>query len=439
MLYDQAAEENILGSMLMDNDALLLAAHSLTPEDFYIPSNKAFFEAALYRLKQGISVDVVTIKNRLEELGIFEKIGGAAYLKSIAGAVGSSVHVKSWIELVCQMSQRRRYFMLAEQLKELAQSGEYTALLDCVDSLEEKQRRSPEDMARVRDIVESLLEQAIKQKKNGGKGGPTGLKTGFVDLDAYTGGLQENNLIILAARPAMGKTAFALDLVRGAARHTENKVIAIFSLEMTKEQIAKRLCAADLKITNDAFKLFCFQDRELKNMEEGIESLESMTSRLYIDDSESLTPKQMYTRCHTLKAKTGKELAFIMVDYLQLITGDKSGNREQEIAGISREMKKMAKKFRCPVLLLSQLSRACEQRPNKRPLLSDLRESGAIEQDADMVLFLYREEYYHPETQRQGQAELIIGKHRDGAIGTIQLGFSKTLTTFRSLDKGYLV
>ena len=435
MLCNLEAEAGVLCAIFLDEEAAALATKSLQAEDFSSYANSKIFEAACDRANQGMGVDMVTVKAYLQERGEFEKIGGIAYLSQIATSAATSVFVKDHIDLVKQAANRRRYLNKAQKLAELAKEGEYTALLDFADKMQENET-SFGDLVSVRDVVEDILKQAIYWRTAGKKPTCTGLKTGFPTLDAYTGGLQKNSLIVLAARPSMGKSAFALDIARGALKKEPHKNIAVFSLEMNREQVTKRLCGGELKIQNDRFKLMDFDETDLEKMSRGIEDLETMTKRLYIDDTETICARDIYTKCHTLRVRTKREFALIIVDYLQLVTGDKSGNREQEISGISRDFKKLAKKFQCPVMVLSQLNRACELRPSKRPQLSDLRESGAIEQDADMVLLLYREEYYFPKKENEGAAELIIAKHRDGACGVVNLKFAKELPAFYEPDKG---
>lgn len=440
MLYDLEAEQAVLCCMLMDKDSAQLGVEMLNGEDFQGMSNRKLFEAIKTVAERGTAPDLVTVKSCLEEKGQLSTIGGMRFIAETAIAVPTSAHMKSYVNIIIEKSQRRKYLEKAGKIKEAVLYAEYDALLTEVDSIQKiNKNKAVDGLTPVVDIVDDILKHAIERKE--GKAEITGLKTGFTDLDAYTGGFQNNNLVILAARPAMGKTAFALDIVRGAARKMQRsgiqKNIAVFSLEMSKEQLAKRLCSAELKISNDKFKFLDFDSNDIEKMLSGIDTIEENCAKIYIDDTPGASARDIFTKCHALKTKSSLDMGLIVIDYLQLMSGEKTGTREQEVSGISRELKGIAKKFNCPVLTLSQLSRTCETRPNHRPMLSDLRESGAIEQDADMVMFLYRDEYYNPDTEKENTAELIIAKHRDGAVGTVELSFIKNQTTFKDLEKGY--
>lgn len=439
LLFDNEAEQAVIGSIFLDQQAARIAAEILKSDDFYNYSNKKIFEAVIDLLDKKSAVDVVTVKNWLEEKGEFDKIGATAYLVEISTCVGTSVNVKHYAEIVQEKAMRRNILHMTNEAGKLAQNGDFVELLNKIETIQKLTIQQNSGLTPITETVAAILQQAMEHQKSGLSGKCTGLQTGFYDLDAYTGGFQKNNLIILAARPSMGKTALALDIIVGATKKILQKEsnIVFFSLEMSKEQITKRICSSEMKISNDKFKLLTFDSRDAEKMEYSIQSLEKISNKIYIDDTAAVNTRYIYSKCHTLRAKSDCEIGLIVIDYLQLMTGNKSSTRQEEISGISRELKNIAKEFQCPVLALSQLSRACEQRADHRPMLSDLRESGAIEQDADIVMFLYRDDYYFPETERKNQAELIIAKQRDGATGTIYLRFLNDLTTFKNLKTGY--
>ena len=296
-----------------------------------------------------------------------------------------------------------------------------------------------EELETIPDVFGTALAELAEKRKKGGLF--SGLPTGFTDLDFYLGGLQDATLVVLAARPKKKKTALALDILRNATKKlkSQDKISVFFSLEMNKKQIAFRIFSAESRIENSNFSIRPGDDEKwgkaLERIKEDAETFERNTGAFYIDDTSAISLEQMYAKCHNLRGTTGKELGLVVVDYLQLMGGGKGASREQDVSAISRGLKKLSKDFNCPVLALSQLSRVCEQRPDHRPVLSDLRESGAIEQDADVVTFLYRDEYYFPDTEKKNKAELIIAKHRQGPTGVVDLAFIGEYTTFRNLEK----
>ena len=434
--HDADAEQAVLSSILMDKDAAAEAFELLKADDFYSPENREVFRAALQLYTKGDPIDVVTVKNQLEENGVFAEIGGVETLANIAAAVGSSVNVKSYAKIVEEKSVLRRLIKLSGELSEISYKGadDINVILDKAEKgiFDVMQNRNTDSFASIMDVAYNTFSNIEKIYNSNEK--ITGISTGFTDFDAKTAGLQKSDLILIAARPSMGKTAFVLNVAQYAAVR-DHVPVAIFSLEMSKEQLVNRMLCAEALV--DAQKV---RTGEL-NSDDWSKLVESMgvlsEAPIYIDDTPGITAMEIRAKCRRLKIEKG--LGLVVIDYLQLMSGSgRSDSRQQEISEISRSLKAIAREIEALVIALSQLSRACEARSDHRPMLSDLRESGAIEQDADLVAFLYRDEYYFPEkTEKKNQAELIIAKQRNGPTGTVNLTWLGQYTKFANMENRF--
>lgn len=421
-------ERACLGAMILDGDAAEMGLGVLRPEDFFYGSNKDIFLAMSALYDRGSALDVVLIFEELQRQKAAERVG-LEYLKKVCVS-GTSLNMRQYVEELRHNSFLRRCGAMGRELAEAAAALDDTKVYDVLDRLE----RDKEEKSGLLDgaaIFEEHLKGLIRRRK---EGNIQGISTGFVDLDAYLGGLREGELYILAARPSMGKTALALDLARSVAKKSEKKKVVVFSLEMAKEQLVSRIYSGEYKADNAIFSIKEKDEKNwekfLANLEEHGAELDRMLGRILIDDRSYCRVQDMRMLCHGVKSG----IALVVVDYIQLMQGT-GENRTQEISGISRGLKLMAKEFQCPVVALSQLSRKVEERADKRPMLSDLRESGAIEQDADSVLFLYRDEYYFPDSEKKNLAEVIIAKQRNGPTGTVDLAWIPESTTFRSRER----
>lgn len=426
--HDDVAEQAVLSSMFLDREAVAAALEILKADDFYRPDNKAVFEAIEELFSLGISADIVTVKNKLEEKQIFEQIGGLSFIIDISKAVGNSVNVRQYARIVEEKSLLRRLIKTAGEISQISYEGK-----ENVSFIMEKaekgifdiiQNRRTEQFANIKEVAVDAFNKIEEVYQSKGK--LTGIATGFTDFDAKTAGLQKSDLILLAARPSMGKTAFALNIVQNAAIRG-NVPTAIFSLEMSKEQLVNRMLCSEAMLDAQKLRTGELEEKDWLSLIEAMGPLSE--APIYIDDTPGISPMEIRSKCRRLKLEKG--LGLIIIDYLQLMSGNsRNDSRQQEISEISRSLKAIAREMEAPVIALSQLSRACEQRANHRPMLSDLRESGAIEQDADVVAFLYRDEYYFPETEKKNQAELIIAKQRNGPIGTVDLTWLGQHTRF---------
>ncbi len=428
------AERAVIGSMMMDSDAIQIAAENITAEDFYNGQYGVIFNALVDLHHQGIGADLVTMQNKLREMEVPPELTSIEFIGDIINSVPTSANIKHYAKIVQEKSVLRRLIKVTEKVTADCYMDKQP-VEDVLDATEKQvfevvQKRSASDFEDIREVVLRTLdsiEQAAKQK-----GHITGLETGFRDLDYKTAGLQKSDLILIAARPAMGKTAFVLNLAEYIAIHSSS-TIAMFSLEMSKEQLVKRMLAMNSKVDSQKIRTGSLEDEEWGKLVESVRKLGN--SNLVIDDTSGITAAELRSKCRKLKMEKGLDL--VIIDYLQLMSGSgkrKSDNRQQEISDISRSLKVMARELNVPVIALSQLSRAVEQRPDKKPMLSDLRESGAIEQDADMVMFLYRDEYYNPDSELKGQAEVIIAKQRSGPTGSVHLAWLAQYTKFGNLE-----
>ncbi len=433
--HDDAAELAVLGAMFLDREAASMALEVLQGADFYRPDHRQVFEAAEELYHSGIPIDMITVKNKLEEKQVFEQIGGISFLASISTAVGSSVNVRHYAAIVEEKAVLRKLIHAAGNISQMSYEGktDINAIMDTAEKsiFDIMQNRHSDQFHHIRDIAVDSIEKIEDIYHSKGK--LTGVPTGFVDFDHKTAGLQKSDLILLAARPSMGKTAFALNIIQNAAIRS-NVPTAVFSLEMSREQLVNRMLCSEAMLDAQRLRTGELTDSDWTDLIQAMGPLSQ--APIYIDDTPGVTPMEVRSKCRRLKVEKG--LGLIVIDYLQLMSGNgRTDSRQQEISEISRSLKAIAREMEAPVIALSQLSRACEQRADHRPMLSDLRESGAIEQDADVVAFLYRDEYYFPDTEKKNQAELIIAKQRNGPTGTVDLTWMGQYTKFGNFLKKF--
>lgn len=431
---DTIAEQAILGSMLVDKDAVVSAVELLKPEDFYREDNKEIYAAMLELYNLGKYIDMITLKEQLKLRGTLEKVGNIAYIATLIDNVPTTSNVESYVKIVEEKSVFRKLIRVANDILKTSYSGT-EELESLVEQVEKKvfgvlQDRNSKAYASIKEVLVTVFDQLEDMYQNKRK--ISGTESGFIDLDAKISGLNPSDLIIVAARPAMGKTAFVLNIATYVAMHMKTPVM-MFSLEMSSDQMAKRIIASEAEI--DSMKL---KNADLTSedwLKLGQASGKVSEIPLYIDDTPGLSSTELRAKCR--KAKLEKNIGLVIIDYLQLMESKtKSPSRQQEISEISRSLKILAKELSVPVIALSQLSRATESRTDHRPMLSDLRESGAIEQDADIVMFLHREDYYDQETEKKNVAEVILAKNRNGSTGTVELAWLGQYTKFANLYRG---
>lgn len=428
------AERAVIGSMMMDKDAILVSSEMLEPQDFYQGQYAELFQALVDLYRSGIATDVVTLQDKLREMETSPELSSQEYLAGLMLSVPTSTNIKYYADIVRSKAVERRLIQATEKVANLCYMDNQP-LEDILDIAEKDifdvlQQRSSSEFEPISQVVLRALDEISKASKQ--EGHITGIETGFRDLDFKTAGLQKSDLILIAARPAMGKTSFVLNLIEHIALHASG-TIAMFSLEMSKEQIVKRFLSMNSKVDFQKIRTGTLEDEDWVRLVDSVRRIGN--TNFVIDDTSGITASELRTKCRKLKLSKGLDL--VIIDYLQLMTGSgkrRGDNRQQEISDISRSLKVMARELNVPVIALSQLSRAVEQRPDKRPMLSDLRESGAIEQDADMVMFLYRDEYYNPDTEDKGVAEVIIAKQRSGPTGKVKLAWISNLTKFGNLE-----
>ena len=426
------AEQSVIGAMLMDAEAIEVAMEMLREEDFYARQYGVLFTAIAEMHQKGMAVDPVTLQTRLQEKNLPQEIYGSGAILALIDHVVTSANIKTYAEIVAEKSRRRKVIRMGE---DMAASG-YTQGLETAEILDQaekkifeiSQRRDSSGFVPIRQIVINAIEKI--EYASHIKGNVTGLSTGFTDLDNRTAGFQPSDLILIAARPSMGKTALVLNIAQHLVLK-ENRCVAIFSLEMSKEQLTKRLFSMESHVDAQKIRTGNMTDAEWADLIEIAGNIGE--SKLIIDDTPAISVPEMRSKCRKYKLEFGLEM--VIIDYLQLMSGSgKAGeSRQQEISDISRSLKALARELDVPVVALSQLSRAVESRPNHRPMLSDLRESGAIEQDADVVMFIYRDDYYNQDSGKKGVAEIIIAKQRNGPIGTVELSWQPALTKFANL------
>ena len=429
------AEQSVVGAMLMDKDAIMTAAEIVSREDFYQTAYGILFEAMVELFNEGKPVDLITLQERLKEKDVPPEITSLEFARDLLTAVPTSANVKYYAEIVMEKSMLRKLIKLNEEIENMCYLGRDSleAVLETTEKrvFELVQKRNTGDYVPIKQVVLNALDKIEKSSKT--KGTVTGIPTGFIDLDYKTSGLQPSDLILVAARPSMGKTAFVLNIAQHVAFRS-NKTVAIFSLEMSKEQLVNRLFSLESQVDAQLLRTGNLKDSDWEKLIEGAGVIGK--SKMIIDDTPGISISELRSKCRKFKLEQGLDL--IIIDYLQLMTGRVGGraeSRQQEISDISRSLKGLARELNVPVIALSQLSRAVEQRPDHRPMMSDLRESGAIEQDADVVMFIYRDEYYNEDSEKKGIAEIIVDKQRNGSTGSVELVWLGQYTKFGNKER----
>jgi len=432
------AEQSVLGGLLLDNSAWDRAADLVREQDFYRFEHRHIFAAIGSLVQAAKPADVITTYEHLQSHGKADECGGLAYLNALAQSVPSAANIRRYAEIVRERSVLRQLVATSDEIATTAFNPQGRPVTQILDEAESKIFRIGEEGSRTRQgfvgidkLVVELIDRVNELHANGAEE-VTGVRTGFYDLDRMTAGLQKGDLIVLAARPSMGKTAFALNIAEHVAVN-EGLPVVVFSMEMGAAQLALRLVGSLGRIDQQHLRTGALRDDEWARLPDAVDRLGKAS--LYIDESPGLSPGEVRARSRRMARQFGGTLGLIVVDYLQLMSGSGGSdeNRATELGEISRGLKALAKELQCPVIALSQLNRSVETRNDKRPMMSDLRESGAIEQDADVIMFIYRDEYYNKDSKEPGVAEIIIGKQRNGPVGTIRLTFLKPLTRFDNL------
>src|SRR3990172_5815491 len=429
--HNREAEEAVLGSVLVNTEVYYDVAHFLSAEDFFLHRNRWIWEAFTGLQEQRLPIDILTVSEELERQGRLQDAGGPAYLTTLISNVPSSVHAEAYGRMVEEAATRRRLLEAANQIARLAFQSD--ALLEDIVNDSEKavfgvsERRLTHQLQPLKQVLSEYYDRIDYLARH--RDETVGVPTGFIDLDRLLGGMQPSDLLIIAGRPGQGKSGFCLSVARNAAQ-IHRKHVALFSLEMSNEQVVQRLLAQETSIDSQRLRLGMVRDEEWPLFTQAVSVLSE--TQMYLDDTPALTPLQLHTKCRRLHMEIGLDL--VIVDYLQLMTGDdRSENRVQEVSYISRSLKTLARELRVPVLAAAQLSRAVEQRADKRPVLSDLRESGSLEQDADVVMFIYRPDQYETDTLKQNIAEIIVAKHRNGPTHSgLELVFRRSVAKFEN-------
>ncbi|CRZ35383.1 primary replicative DNA helicase [Herbinix hemicellulosilytica] len=427
------AERSVIGSMIMDKDAIIVASEVIRSSDFYDQQLAILFDTMLELYNEGKPVDLVTLQDRLKEKDVPAQLSSLEFIRDLVASVPTSANIKYYAQIVKEKAVLRRLIKISEEMANDCYLDKEK--LDVILEKAEKQifdivqNRGTKEFTDIKEIVLRSIDSIEAASKN--QGSVTGIATGFYDLDYKTAGLQPSDLILIAARPSMGKTAFALNIAEYVALRS-NITTAIFSLEMSQDQLVKRLLAMNSRVDSQKIRTGNLSAEEWASLMESARIIGN--SNLIIDDTSAISVSELRSKCRKLKIE--KNLGLVIIDYLQLMTGSKrTESRQQEISEISRALKSLAREINVPVIALSQLSRAVEQRIDKRPMLSDLRESGAIEQDADVVIFIYRDDYYNHDTKEPGVSEIIIGKQRNGPTGTVKLAWQAQYTKFANLER----
>ncbi len=431
--HSTEAEQSVIGSMILDHEAISVASEIISAEDFYNKQYGILFDAMTELNATGVNVDIVTLQDKLREKNVPEEVSSVDFIRDLVNAVPTSANVKYYANIVAEKATLRKLIKLSEEISNACYS-QTDSLEVILDETEKKtfnivQKRNTGDFVPIRQVVMNAMDRIEMVSRN--KGNVTGIETGFLDLDYDTAGLQNSDFILIAARPSMGKTAFVLNIAEHVAFHL-NHCVAIFSLEMSKEQLVNRLFSLVSHVDAQKLRIGNLTDSDWENLVESTSVIGR--SNMIIDDTPGITVAELRSKCR--KYKLEHDLKLIIIDYLQLMSGSgKSDSRQQEVSEISRSLKSLARELNVPVVALSQLSRAVESRTDKRPMLSDLRESGSIEQDADVCMFIYRDEYYNHDSPDKGISEIIIAKQRNGPVGTVKLRWIGELTKFANLEK----
>ncbi|MFN8679184.1 MAG: replicative DNA helicase [Thermomicrobiales bacterium] len=429
--HNLEAEQSVLGSLLIDRDAIIRVASFLKPEDFYLSANGLIYGAILDLYNRREPTDMITLSDELTRRAQYDQAGGLAYLSSLLSAVPTAVHVEYYARIVERTATLRRLIDAGTQVVDIGfrEGIDTEEALDAAERaiFDVSQRRQTKDWTSMGEVLDKFFDQIDYLQQH--RGDVVGVATGYSDMDQMTGGLQRSDLIILAARPSMGKTSLALGMAYGAAV-VHKRTVGIFSLEMSAEQLVQRILSMETGVDSHRLRLGQIDDNEWDRISRAFGRLSE--APIYVDDSSSSSIMDVRSKARRLQAEQGLDL--IIVDYLQLMSGRRTDNRVQEISEISRGLKGLARELNVPVVALSQLSRAVESRSDHRPMLSDLRESGSIEQDADIVMFIYREDKYEEESEKKGIAEIIIAKHRNGPVGSVNLRFFDRTARFADLE-----
>ena len=431
--HDLEAEQSLLGSMLLSADVIPDVAELISTESFYSDTNRHIFEAIVELYSKGEPADPITVSDKLTEAGVLEEVGGKSYIHTLINIVPTAANAKYYAEIVEKNGLLRSLIKVATEIAALGYEpgAEVERVVDRAESLifGVAQKRISEKFAHVKDLLVESFEQIEHLYEQ--KGSVTGLATGFTELDEITSGLHDSDLIVVAARPSMGKTSLALSIAQSVA--LKDKVpVALFSLEMSRHQLVQRLMCSEARVDAQSLRTGNLNEDDWPKLSAAVGRLAE--APIFIDDTANITILELRAKARRLMAR--EKLGLIIVDYLQLMQGHKKvDSRQQEISEISRSLKILGRELNVPVIAVSQLSRAVEQRQDKRPMLSDLRESGAIEQDADLVIFIYRDDYYNKESDERGVAEIIISKHRNGPTGMVKLVFLEHYTKFSDLAK----
>ena len=427
------AEQSVIGAMIIDRDAISIASEIVYPDDFYNKQYGILFSTMIELNDEGKPVDLITLQDRLKEKDVPPEVSSLEFIRDIITAVPTSANVRYYAGIVAEKSTLRKLIRLSGEIENncYASKDSLEVILDDTEKrvFELVQKRNTQDLVPIRQVVMNAVNRIEQVSKN--KGDITGIPTGFIDLDRMTSGMQPADLVLIAARPSMGKTAFVLNIAQHVA-FKKDKAVAVFSLEMSKEQLVNRMFALEATVDAQKLRNGNLDDREWDKLAEAAGRIGK--SKLIIDDTPGISVQEMRSKCRKIKLEMGLDM--IIIDYLQLMSSNgKSESRQQEISEISRSLKALAREMSVPVMALSQLSRAVEQRQDKRPMMSDLRESGAIEQDADVIMFIYRDDYYNKDTDKPNVAEIIIGKQRNGPVGTVELAWLNQYTRFANLQK----
>ncbi len=427
------AEQSVIGCMMLSRDAITIATDILREEDFYSRQYGLVFQAIVELNDAGKSVDVVTLQNKLREKDAPPEVSSLEFVKELMLSIPTAAHIRDYAEIVAQKAVLRRLIRASEEIANVCYAGK-DSLEAILEDTEKSifnivQRRNTGDYVPIRQIVLNAMERIEKASKT--KGNVTGVATGFLDLDYKTAGMQPADLILVAARPSMGKTALVLNIAQYVAFKSDLP-LAVFSLEMSREQLVNRLFSLESRVDSQHIRTGNLSDREWEDLIDGAGIVGR--SKLIIDDTPGISVPELRSKCR--KFKLEHDIQMVIIDYLQLMSGSgRTDSRQQEVSEISRALKALARELSVPVIALSQLSRAVEQRPDHRPMLSDLRESGAIEQDADVVMFIYRDDYYNKDSEKKGIAEIIIAKQRNGPIGTVELAWLPDYTKFANIQR----
>lgn len=425
------AEQSVIGAMIIDKNAIVQVTERLREDDFYRDGHREIYKAIVEMFKQDMAVDLITLLEFLKSTDKLDNAGGVSYITEISSAVTTTANLSSYIKIVEQKAILRKLIRASTKIIEDSYNKQ-SEVENVVESAEKKifeiaENRTSTDVEPLNQVLERGFLEIERIFNN--KGEITGVGSGIKDLDAKTSGFQKGDMVLIAARPSMGKTTFALNIAENAAIK-EGKSVVIFSLEMSKEQLAYKLLCSEANIDMLKLRTGALEDNDWQNIARAAGPLSK--AKIYIDDTAGVSVMEMRSKCRRLKIEHGIDL--ILIDYLQLMSGSNNESRQQEVSEISRSIKALAKEMECPIIALSQLSRAPEQRADHRPMLSDLRESGSIEQDADVVMFLYRDEYYNKETEDKNVCECIISKQRNGPVGTVSMSFMGALSKFADLD-----